>query len=275
MNTFAARPAPPVNVPRIGVGVLVVREARVLLGQRLGAHGAGHWAAPGGHLEFGESIEACARREVLEEAGLPIDSLRIGPVTNDVFQAEGRHYLTVLVLATAGEGEPRVMEPHKCAGWRWFRWDDLPQPLFAPLAALRDQGYVLPADLAPVPEPDPLLALLRGLESELHHPGSACPAGRLAQLLHPDFHEVGRSGRRYDRATVLRYLSEHPGPDAAEAGGHRVERLAEDCALLSFWTTHPAGHGELRTRVLRSSVWRRSADGWQLFYHQGTPAAPD
>jgi hypothetical protein len=53
-----------------------------------------------------------------------------------------------------------------------------------------------------------LLAELQALEVELHHPGVACDFARLEELLHTDFHEVGRSGRRYDRATVLHFLSE-------------------------------------------------------------------
>ncbi len=51
----------------------------ILLGQRKGAHGAGTWATPGGHLEFGESVKACATRELLEETGLKPLSFRLGP----------------------------------------------------------------------------------------------------------------------------------------------------------------------------------------------------
>ena len=43
---------------------------------RLGSHGAGTYALPGGHLEMGESWEACAAREVLEETGLEVSGLR-------------------------------------------------------------------------------------------------------------------------------------------------------------------------------------------------------
>ena len=58
------------NIPRIGVGCVVERNGLVLLGQRKGAHAEGFWAFPGGHLEFGETVEACARRELVEETGL-------------------------------------------------------------------------------------------------------------------------------------------------------------------------------------------------------------
>lgn len=34
--------------PRIGVGVLIFRDGKLLLGKRKGSHGAGHWSAPGG-----------------------------------------------------------------------------------------------------------------------------------------------------------------------------------------------------------------------------------
>lgn len=134
--------ANPPNLPRIGVGVIMLRQGRLLLGERRGAHGAGSWALPGGHLEFGESVEDCARREALEETGLTLLNLRRGPWSNDIFEAEGRHYVTLFMLAEAGPGEPERCEPEKCGGWHWFDWAALPEPLFAPLATLRASGFL-------------------------------------------------------------------------------------------------------------------------------------
>jgi 8-oxo-dGTP diphosphatase len=102
------------NRPYIGVAVIVVRDGRVLLGKRKNAHGAGTWQFPGGHLEYGESIEACARRELFEETGLSIVNLRRGPFTNDLFEDEKKHYVTLFVIADQTTGEARVKEPDKC-----------------------------------------------------------------------------------------------------------------------------------------------------------------
>jgi 8-oxo-dGTP diphosphatase len=69
---------------RVGVGCLVVSKLHpgcVLLGKRLGSHGAGTFALPGGHLELGESWGACATREVNEETNLSISGLRMVHVT--------------------------------------------------------------------------------------------------------------------------------------------------------------------------------------------------
>ncbi|WP_284619790.1 nucleotide triphosphate diphosphatase NUDT15 [Aquabacterium humicola] len=129
---------------QVGIGVLVQRGGRVLLGRRRGAHGAGDWALPGGHLEFGETIEACAARELAEETGLVATRFERGPYTSDVFTTPRRHYLTLFLLAHDVAGEPQVLEPHKCEGWQWFDWHALPRPLFAPLANLVDSGWQPP-----------------------------------------------------------------------------------------------------------------------------------
>jgi 8-oxo-dGTP diphosphatase len=129
-------PAPPLP----GVGVLILRARKVLLGRRRGSHGAGSWAPPGGHIDEGEGPAETARREVLEETGLQIEHPRVGPVTEDRFP-EGKQYLTTFVIADAPAGEPQNLEPDKCEGWEWFDWDALPAPLFLPLESLKRQGF--------------------------------------------------------------------------------------------------------------------------------------
>ncbi len=128
--------------PRIGVAVIVVRDGRVLVGRRLSAsHGRDTWQFPGGHLEWGESIARCAVREVAEETGLEAVMTGYGPYTNDVFVDEGKHYVTLFVLASAPSGSPRLMEPEKCAEWGWYEWDSLPTPRFLSIDHLLELGY--------------------------------------------------------------------------------------------------------------------------------------
>lgn len=131
----------PTRRPRVSKGLIVRRQGQVLLGLRCGSHGAGTWALPGGHPEYGKTPEACAARELLEETGLRAIDLLRGPWTNDFIPADGGHYLTVFMLCRGEVGEPRVLEPHKCERWAWCDWARLRQPLFAPLAALLQSGY--------------------------------------------------------------------------------------------------------------------------------------
>lgn len=131
---------------RVGVGVIVFRDGRVLLGERRGSHGAGTWALPGGNLEFGESVEDCARRELREETGLELTAVRQAQFTVDHFPHDAKHYVTLFVEALGVTGQPHNMEPEKCNGWAWFDWHAMPTPLFAPLATLRAQQFVPTAD---------------------------------------------------------------------------------------------------------------------------------
>jgi 8-oxo-dGTP diphosphatase len=127
--------------PLIGVAVIVIKDKKVLLGKRKYSHGSGTWQFPGGHLEFGESIETCAHREVAEETGLTITNLRMGPFTNDIFEKENKHYVTLFVVADHKEGAPQVLEPEKCETWRWFSWGKFPFPRFLPMKNLLHQKF--------------------------------------------------------------------------------------------------------------------------------------
>lgn len=122
-----------IKIPRIGIGVLVIRDNKILLGKRLNSHGDGTWALPGGHLEFGETPQQCAVRETLEETGLQISNIQAGPWSSDIFEKEQKHYITLFMVAHAVAGEPKVLEPNKCERWNWFEITNLPNPLFLPL----------------------------------------------------------------------------------------------------------------------------------------------
>lgn len=119
-----------------------------------------------------------------------------------------------------------------------------------------------------------LLATIQALEVELHHPGVRCDAQRLGQLLHIDFHEVGRSGRKYDRATVVRFLGEQVAPPPVISEHFALQPLGPGIVLLTYRSALRRADATLENHTLRSSVWVQRDDGlWQLIYHQGTPAA--
>jgi 8-oxo-dGTP diphosphatase len=91
------------------------------------SHGAGTYALPGGHLEFGESPEACAAREILEETGLEVKNVRFLTATNDILKKDKKHYITMFMVCerASEKDEARVMEPDKCEGWEWSTWEEL------------------------------------------------------------------------------------------------------------------------------------------------------
>lgn len=130
---------------RMGVGVILKRKDKVLLGKRKNSHEAGSWSFPGGKLNLFETIENGAIRETLEETGLHIILARkYRPIfTEDFFLQDQLHYITHYIEAKSIFGEPRVLEPDKCEEWRWYNWDNLPQPLFKPVQNLIKQGYYL------------------------------------------------------------------------------------------------------------------------------------
>ena len=124
--------------PQVGLAVLAFNKNRILLGKRKkknldGSPGVGDgcWQTPGGHLEFGESFEACSVRELREETDLlGVDPLVV-QVTNNVFPEQQRHYVTVWMGLYIDNPETLVnLEPDKCEVWQWFDFDELPSPLF-------------------------------------------------------------------------------------------------------------------------------------------------
>lgn len=115
--------------PKVGLGVLIFKDKKVLLGKRKNAHGAGEYAFPGGHLEFMESFEDCARREVREETGIEIENIRFQYLGN-ITSYGNKHYVQIMLMADWKEGDAKVLEPEKCEAWEWFDLESLPEPMF-------------------------------------------------------------------------------------------------------------------------------------------------
>ena len=112
-------------------------------------HGAGSWSTPGGHLDFGESPEACAIREAKEETNVTVSNVRFRAVTNDFFADEGKHYITLWLEGDYAGGEPVVNAAYEMAEVGWFAWDALPQPLFLSLRQLLDGAHYPPKNARP------------------------------------------------------------------------------------------------------------------------------
>lgn len=109
----------------IGIGVMILKDAKVLLGLRRSSHGQGEWAFPGGHLEYMETFEECATRETLEECGVEIQNIRFQLLAN-LRHYRPKHYVHVGLIADWKSGEPKVLEPEKCREWKWYDLDNLP-----------------------------------------------------------------------------------------------------------------------------------------------------
>ncbi|MEO9058536.1 MAG: nucleotide triphosphate diphosphatase NUDT15 [Ktedonobacteraceae bacterium] len=121
---------------QVGVSILINKGDRILLEKRQHTHGAGTWGPPSGHIDYGETPEQTAMRETKEETTVIIDNLKFRVITNDVFEKEQKHYITIWFDANYVSGEPKVSAPEEESEVGWFTWDSLPQPLFLPLQHL-------------------------------------------------------------------------------------------------------------------------------------------
>jgi 8-oxo-dGTP diphosphatase len=119
--------------PKVGIGVMIINDNdEFLLGLRRSSHGAGEWCFPGGHLEWGETITACAKREVKEETGLDIDEVELISVGDEMryLDTEGKHYVGIGFIGIYQGGEPQLLEPDRYSEWRWFSRSELPKNIF-------------------------------------------------------------------------------------------------------------------------------------------------
>jgi 8-oxo-dGTP diphosphatase len=122
---------PGIDFPGLGVGLVILRDDKILLYKRMRPPEAGYWNIVGGKVDNMEPAEEAARREAEEETGLTIGRVeRIG-LTEQIIAADRQHWISLLYIARDVTGEPQLTEPDKLSDFGWFGLDDLPEPLSA------------------------------------------------------------------------------------------------------------------------------------------------
>jgi len=122
------------GVDYIGVGVgaiLVDSQGRLFLAKR-GDKAKNErccWEFPGGSVEYGETLTAALKREMLEEYGVEIAVGELLDVVDHILPSEGQHWVSPTYICRILQGEPRIVEPEKCAAIGWFEPDAVPTPL--------------------------------------------------------------------------------------------------------------------------------------------------
>ena len=115
------------NHPRVAVGVVVVRDSRILLVRRGQEPSKGLWSVPGGLIELGETIEEAAQREVREETGIRVRIERLLDVADNIVrddQGKTRfHY--VLVDYVAHPVTTPLKASSDASEARWVQLEDL------------------------------------------------------------------------------------------------------------------------------------------------------
>jgi hypothetical protein len=130
----------------------------------------------------------------------------------------------------------------------------------------------MPPETEPALPTDPTLAEVLGelmqREPIFHRPELGTSREALERMTHPDFHEIGASGKIYTRDSVLNTLEErykHPAEDIWETSNFHCRQLAPNLYLLNYNLLQ----NHIR-KTRRTTLWQRTPTGWQIVFHQGT-----
>lgn len=112
-------------------------------------------------------------------------------------------------------------------------------------------------------------SFLFDLERELHSPACRHNHARLAELLAPGFFEFGASGSVWQREDTLAALPQEgvsTEPPAILSWDYQAISLSPEVVLVTYRADKSDNGGQ----TLRSSIWRKNGDSWQMEFHQGT-----
>ncbi|HIH00664.1 TPA: NUDIX hydrolase [Thermoplasmata archaeon] len=112
--------------PLVGVGVVTIKDGKILLVKRAFDPGEGKWSVPGGLVEVGEKLSEAGARETLEETGVEVQVLELINVFDMIdVEEDGRtryHYVLVDFLARPTGGTERLSS--EITDLRWVAYDE-------------------------------------------------------------------------------------------------------------------------------------------------------
>ena len=90
----------------------------------------GCWEAPGGAVEYGETLEHAIAREMKEELDVELELMQQMPAANHIIPDDHQHWIpSAFISRIKNNKKPKIMELDKCDEISWFALDNLPQPL--------------------------------------------------------------------------------------------------------------------------------------------------
>jgi ADP-ribose pyrophosphatase YjhB (NUDIX family) len=116
------------EVPLVGVGAIIIEDARVVLVKRAHPPQQDEWSIPGGALEVGELVREAAIREAREETGLTVEPGELLGVYDRILRDAGKrvqyHYVLIDFLCRWVAGD--LAAASDAAEVRWFSREELP-----------------------------------------------------------------------------------------------------------------------------------------------------
>jgi len=109
--------------PALSVDVMVIEGSKILLVKRGQPPHQGEWALPGGFVEYGETVEAAAKREVQEETGIAISLSAILGVYSVPERDPRGHTVSVVFVGKMIGGQ--LQGGDDAADARWYELDNL------------------------------------------------------------------------------------------------------------------------------------------------------
>ena len=124
---------PGIDYIGVAVGALIFNdEGKILLCKRSqnAKNEQGCWEAPGGAVEFGETLAHALAREMKEELDIELEIIKQLPAADHLIPDEHQHWIPSSFICNIKDNkDPKIMEPDKCDAIGWFALDNLPEPL--------------------------------------------------------------------------------------------------------------------------------------------------